>query len=102
MERKLLVEVRQLWSLSSPGLFGSDRSEIAFFAAAHETLGDRLQFFPARANGFRLLFGDVVVRRGGCNDRQEIGEFLYDLVGRGHEVNRMRPGRLRIFDEEPA
>src|SRR5436190_15913285 len=95
---KQLAEVRQ----SSLGRFFPDRLEIAFFAAAHETFGDRLQLFPACADGFSFLPGDMIVCRGGCNDRQQVGEFLNDLVGGGHEMNRMRPGRLGISDEEPA
>src|SRR5215813_3707988 len=84
------------------GWFLADRGEIAFFAAADETFGDRFQLFPACANVFRFLFGDVVVRRRRRNDRQQVGEFLNDLVGCGHEVNRMRPGCLGVRDKEPA
>src|SRR3989442_13961244 len=107
MERKQSAGSSIEWELLRSSLcwrvrFSSDRREIAFFAAAHETFGDTLQLFPACANVFRFLFGDLVVRRGGRNDRQQVGEFLNDLVGSGHEVNRMRPGRLGVFDEETA
>src|SRR5437870_3426879 len=107
MERKQSPGSSMDWEVrrSSPGWRGrffSDRREVAFFAAAHESFGHGFQLFPACANVFRLLFGDMVVRRGGRNDRQQVGEFLNDLVGCGHEMNRMRPDRLGVFDEEPA
>src|SRR2546429_1503190 len=45
------------------------------------------------ADGFGLLSGNLIVGGGGGDDREQIGEFLDDLVGRGHQVNRVRPTR---------
>src|SRR5437867_1742740 len=95
MERKHSAGSSMDWEVrrSSPGWrgrFSSDRREVAFFAAAHETFGHRFQLFPACANVFCFLFGDMVVRRGGSNNRLQVGVFLIDLVGLRLVVNRKR------------
>lgn len=43
-------------------------AEIAFLAALDEAFGHALQFFPTRANSFRFLRRDVVVRSSGGHD----------------------------------
>ena len=90
---------------SEPGLprhIPFQRREISLLTALHKSFRDGFQFLPARADGFGLVSANLIVGGGGGDDGEQIGKFLHDLVGRGHEVDRVRPGRLRVADEEAA
>ena len=72
------------------GDFGFDWAEIAFFAAGDEAFGDGFQFLPAVTDLFGLGGSDLIIRRGGGDDLEQVGEFLDDLVGGGNEEMGMR------------
>src|SRR6266849_6083771 len=78
------------------------RRKVAFLAAGDEAFGDRLQLLPAEADFFRLVAGDLIVSRGGRNDREEVGELLHDLVGGGDQKVRVSVVGSRVLDEEAA
>src|ERR1035438_6673409 len=87
-----------LW-LRAGGFF--HRVEITFFAAGHEAFGRGLKFLPAGTDLLGLGGRDLIVRGGGGDDLQQVGEFLDDLIRRGNQEMRMRRV-LRIEDEKTA
>src|SRR5437899_1131606 len=82
--------------------FVFEQSEVALFAAGDEAFGHRLQLFPTSANVFGLVAGNLVIRGGRRDDRQQIREFLHNLIGGGNQVIRMRVRSLRVANEESA
>ena len=84
------------------GLFFFQRGKIPVLAARHESFRDRFQLLPPRADFLRFRLGDLIVRGRHGDDRQQVGEFLDDLVRGGNQKVRMRLVGFRIPDEEPA
>jgi hypothetical protein len=80
----------------------AELGEIPFFAAADEALGGALEFFPSGADFFGFLGGDPVIRCGGGDDGEEIGEFLDDLVRGWDEKMGVGPLGGWILDKESA
>ena len=78
-----------------------DVVKIALFAAGYKAFRYCFQLLPTRANLFGFRCRNLVIRGGGGDDVQQVGEFLDNLVGGGNEVMRMRDV-LWILNKETA
>jgi hypothetical protein len=78
-----------------------ERPEIALFAAGDKTFGHGFQLLPAGPDLTGFVGGDLVIRRGGGDDVEQVGKFLDDLVGGGNQEMGMR-GVLGVEDEKAS